>query len=72
MGSARKGVRSRSAGGWLLLRASSLLGLKREPESPYSISSSSSTVGLGGQTRHGWPVTGTPAPGTLALHTPGL
>lgn len=34
VGSARKGVGSRSAGGWLLLRASSLLGLKREPESP--------------------------------------
>ena len=34
VGSARKGAGSRSAGGWLLLRASSLLGLKREPESP--------------------------------------
>ena len=51
VGSARKGAGSRSAGGWLLLRASSLLGLKREPESPYSISSSSSTVGLGASRR---------------------
>jgi hypothetical protein len=47
VGSARKGAGSRSAGGWLLLRDSSLQGLKRDPESPYSISSSSSTVGLG-------------------------
>lgn len=50
VGSTLKGAGSRSAGGWLLLRASSLLGLKREPESPYNISSSSSTVGLGTNT----------------------
>lgn len=71
VGSARKGAGSRSAGGWLLLRASSLLGLKREPESPYSISSSSSTVGLE-TTDMLQPAMGTQVSCTLAPCAPGL